>query len=61
MAEGCLISLGLDWLTIDQSLAPSYVTVHCTSMSYHLCVPLPGLWRVILLLLSHYRDVVCVS
>ena len=61
MAEGRLISLGSDWLAVDQSLAPSYVATHCTSMSYRLCVPLPGLWRVVLLLLSRPHDVVCVS
>ena len=61
MAEGCLVSLGLDWLAVDQSLAPSYVAAHCTSTSYRLCVSLPGLWRVVLSLLSCYRDVVCVS
>ena len=33
MVEGHLL-LGLDWLVVVQSLAPSYVATHCTSTLY---------------------------
>ena len=33
MVEGRLL-LGSDWLIVVQSLAPSYIAVHCTSTLY---------------------------